>query len=204
MKTGVRVVGSGQASAEPDVLRMSLAVEHSAPDVAAAVVRVAELTDAVTATLRAQGVAASAIRTTEVEVSQEYQEPGRPRTFRGAHLLTVTTRDLTGFGRLLNAAVDAAGNGLNLHSIRFDVEDKAALLTRARELAFQQAREKAAELAGLAGYSLGAVTSVAETYSQHPARGVALAAKAAFESEIHLTPGDTSLEVSLDVHFAWA
>src|SRR5690349_20032805 len=116
----------------------------------------------------------------------------------------MTTKDLTGFGRLLNAAVDAAGNGLNLHAIRFDVEDKAALLTLARQLAFQQAREKAAELAALAGYSLGAVTSVSETYSHHPARGVALASKAAFDSEIHITPGDTSLEVSLEVHFAWA
>lgn len=183
---------------------MSLAVEHAAADVATAVAEVAERTDAVMAALRAQGLATSAIRTTEVGVSQEYREPGLPRTYRGAHLLTVTTTDLTGFGRLLNAAVDAAGNSLNLHAIRFDVADKTALLTQARELAFRQAGQKAAELAALAGYSLGSVSSISETYSHHPFQLQSAGGEAAFDSEIHITPGDSSIEVSLEVHFSWA
>jgi uncharacterized protein len=183
---------------------MSIAVEFSAADVATVVAEVAERTDAVMAALRAQDVDTEAIRTTEVEVSQEYREPGEPKTYRGAHLLTVSTRDLTGFGRLLNAAVDAAGNSLTLHAIRFDIEDKAALMTQARELAFRQARDKATELAALAGYSLGSVSSVSETYSHGPVRGVSLGGKAAFDSEIHITPGDSSVQAALEVHFSWA
>ena len=204
METGVKVVGSGQVSTAPDVLRVSFSVEHVAPDVAAAVARVGERTDAVIAALRGQGVEASQLGTSAVNVFQDYKEPGGPTAYRSSHTITVETNDLTGFGRLLNAAVDVAGNDLGLHGLQFDVEDKTELLTRARELAFQQAREKAAELAALAGYSLGSVTSVSETYGHGPIREVALSAGKGFDSAINITPGDHTIEVSLVVHFSWA
>jgi uncharacterized protein YggE len=206
METGVTVVGSGQVSTAPDVLRVSLSVEHVAADVAAAVAQVAERTDAVVAALREQGVEASDIGTTTVNVYQEYREPGTAAAYRGSHQLVVTTRDLTGFGTLLNAAVGAAGNNLNLQSLQFDVQDKSALLTQARELAFRQAQEKGTELATLAGYSLGSVTAISETDNHAPIRGEALsmAAKAFDAAALNITPGDHSVEVSLEVHFSWA
>jgi uncharacterized protein YggE len=206
METGVTVVGSGQVSTAPDVLRVSLSVEHVAADVAAAVAQVAERTDAVVAALREQGVEASDIGTTTVNVYQEYREPGTAAAYRGSHQLVVTTRDLTGFGTLLNAAVGAAGNNLNLQSLQFDVQDKSALLTQARELAFRQAQEKGTELATLAGYSLGSVTAISETDNHAPIRGEALsmAAKAFDAAALNITPGDHSVEVALEVHFSWA
>ncbi|MEV5967854.1 SIMPL domain-containing protein [Kribbella sp. NPDC051952] len=205
METGVRVVGSGQVSAAPDVLRVSFSIEHVAPDVASAVARVAEQTDAVTAALREQGVDAADIGTTTVNVFQEYREKETDRAYRGSHQLTVTTKDLTGFGRLLNAAVDAAGNGLGLNALQFDIEDKSELLVQARELAFQQAREKAAELAALAGYSLGSVTSVSETSGHHPILRAARNASKSFDAAaIAITPGDNTVEVSLEIAFSWA
>ncbi|WP_238173598.1 SIMPL domain-containing protein [Kribbella speibonae] len=88
--------------------------------------------------------------------------------------------------------------------VRFDVGDKAALLTKARALAFRQAREKAEELAELAGRTLGAVSGLSETYGHHGFHEQATGARAGFESEIHITPGDTKLEVSLEVHFTWS
>ncbi|WP_433162090.1 SIMPL domain-containing protein [Kribbella sp. CA-247076] len=206
METGVSVVGVGQVSAAPDVLRVSFSVEHVAPDVAAAVAQVGERTDAVIGALRGQGIDADAIATSTVAVYQEYREPGQPSPgFRGSHSLTARTKDLTGFGRLLNAAVDAGGNSLGLQGLEFDIEDKTELLTRARELAFRQARTKAEELAALAGYSLGSVTSISETHGHIPFRdGVNLGAKAAFDSAVNITPGDHSVHVSLEVHFSWA
>ncbi|MEI8408229.1 MULTISPECIES: SIMPL domain-containing protein [unclassified Kribbella] len=203
MDTGVSVVGSGQVSAAPDVLRVSFSVEHVAPDVAAAVARVGEQTDAVIAALRGQGIEAADIATTTVNVYQEYREHGSAPGYRGSHMLTVTTKDLTGFGRLLNAAVDAGGNSLGLQGLQFDIEDKAELLTRARELAFRQARAKAEELAALAGYSLGSVTSISETHGHVPWVEQSKSA-AAFDAAINITPGDTSIDVSLNVHFSWA
>ncbi len=183
---------------------MTLSVGHDAADVAAAVAQVAQRTDAVIAALRAQGVEASAIATSSVNVHPQYKEMMSPAGFHASHSLTVTTKDLTGFGRLLNAAVDAAGNSLGLDFLQFDVENKEPLLTQARELAFRQAREKAAELAALAGYSLGSVSSISETHAHFPIReSVALSASSA-DSRLNITPGEQTVEVSLQVHFSWA
>ena len=205
MDTGVSVVGSGQVTAAPDVLHVSFSVEQVAPDVANAVARVGERTDAVLAALRDQGVAASQLGTSSVNVFQEYREPGTDTAYRASHTITVETKDLTGFGRLLNAAVDAAGNSLGLHGLEFDVEDKTELLSRARALAFQQARLKATELAGLAGYSLGAVRSISETHGFTPIReGVSYAASKAFDAAVNIVPGGQDIQVTLEVHFAWA
>lgn len=206
MDTGVRVVGSGQASAAPDVLRVSFSVELVAPDVAATVSQVAQRTDAVTAALRDQGVEADEISTTTVNVYQEYKGENASAGYRGSHVLTVTTKDLTGFGRLLNAAVGAAGNSLGLQGLQFDIEDKTELLTRARELAFRQARDKAQELAALAGYSLGSVTSISETNRHFPmAESMPLGGAAANAStSLNITPGEHTVQVALEVHFSWA
>jgi uncharacterized protein len=204
MDTGVRVVGSGQVSAPPDVLRMTLSVGHIAPDVATAVARVSERTDTVMAALRQQGVGAADIATSSVNVHPQYKEMEAQAGYQASHSLTVTTKDLTGFGRLLNAAVDAAGNSLGLDYLQFDIEDKTALLTRARELAFGQARTKAEELAGLAGYSLGSVTSISESYSHAPFQEQAVALGKGFDAPLNISPGDQFVELSLQVHFSWA
>jgi uncharacterized protein YggE len=205
MDTGVSVVGSGQVSGTPDVLRVTFGVEQVAPDVAAAVATVGERTDAVIAALRTQGVQESQLGTSSVNVFQEYREPGNDPAYRASHTVLVETKDLAGFGALLNAAVDAVGNSLALHGMQFDIEDKTELLTQARELAFQQAKAKAEHLAALAGFSLGSVTAIAENHGQVPlGPEIRLSASKAYDSAINIVPGDHSVEVSLQVHFAWA
>ena len=125
MDTGVSVVGSGQVSGTPDVLRVSLGVELVAPDVASAVGRVGERTDAVMAALHGQGIEESQLGTSAVNVYQDYREPDAAPAYRASHTITLETKDLTGFGTLLTAAVDAAGNSLTLHGLQFDIEDKS-------------------------------------------------------------------------------
>ncbi len=183
---------------------MTLSVGHDAGDVAAAVAQVAERTDAVIAALRQHGAEAGDIATSSVNVHPQYKEMGTPTGYHASHSLTVTTKDLTGFGRLLNAAVDAAGNSIGLDFLQFDIEEKTGLLTRARELAFRQARTKAEELAGLAGYSLGSVTSISESYSHAPFQEQSAALGKGFDASLNLSPGDQTVELSLQVHFSWA
>ncbi|WBQ06578.1 SIMPL domain-containing protein [Kribbella sp. CA-293567] len=205
MDSGITVTGTGQTTAPADLLRLTLNVGHDAPDVAAAVRQVAERTDLVHAALRAQGVAADDIETSSVNVFPQYADGMSVAGYRASHSLTVTTRDLTGFGRLLNAAVDAAGNSLGLDQLQFDIADKQPLIEQARELAFRQASQKAAQLAELSGQSLGPIAAVAESYSHAPFQLQAAAGKAsdAYASELSVTPGDQKIEVSLDVRWSW-
>lgn len=204
MDSGITVTGTGQATAPADLLRLTLSVGHDAADVAAAIAQVAERTDAVTAALRGEGVADKDIQTSSVNVYPQYADSMSVAGYRAAHSLTVSTTDLTGFGRLLNAAVGAAGNSLGLDHLQFDVADKGPLLDRARELAFRQARTKADQLAELAGQSIAGIASIAETYGHTPFRemSVSLSAKA-FDSEISVTPGEQTVDVSLEVCWSW-
>jgi uncharacterized protein YggE len=206
MDAGVRVAGAGSVSGVPDVLRVMFGVEVVEADVAAAVAKVGELTEAVMAALRAHGVEESQLGTSAVNVFQHYREPGTDVAYQASHTIQVESKDLTGFGTLLNAAVDAAGNGLTMNGLQFDIEDKSELLAQARELAFQQARAKAEHLAALAGYSLGSVTSIRESQSPYPIHRAAANAsrKANFDASVNVTPGDSSVEVTLEVQFAWA
>ncbi|WP_020391864.1 SIMPL domain-containing protein [Kribbella catacumbae] len=206
MDSGITVTGTGQATAPADLLRLTLSVGHDAADVAAAVAQVALRTDAVHAALSAQGVAAEEIETSSVNVYPQYADSMAVAGYRASHSLTVKTRDLTGFGRLLNAAVDAAGNNLGLDHLQFDVADKLPLMERARELAFAQARTKAAQLAALADQSLGSIAAVAESYSHAPFAMLGSAGKAsdAYRSELAVTPGEQTIEVSLEVRWSWA
>jgi hypothetical protein len=207
MDSGITVTGTGGASAPADVLRLSLGVGRDAGDVATAVAAVAERTDAVIAALRAQGVAAADIHTSTVNIYPQYRETmSQVAAFRASHSLTVSTADLNGFGRLLNAAVDAAGNDLTVDHVGFDVTDQKALLDEARKLAFAQAREKAAQLAELAGQSLGSIAAVEETYGHSPIRSARASAKGdmAFAPEIAVSPGDQTVEASLTVRWSWA
>jgi uncharacterized protein YggE len=204
MDTGVSVVGTGQVSGTPDVLGIALGVEHLAANVADSIAQVGERTDAVIAALRGQGVAESELRTSSVNVYQEYKGVDPDAPYRASHTISVVTRDLSGFGRLLNAAVDAAGNSLAVHGLEFGIEDKTELLSEARALAFRQARERATELAGLAGFSLGSVTAIQETQSHFPfvAQSASLGGK--LDTGINIVPGGQEVQVTLQVQFAWA
>jgi uncharacterized protein YggE len=206
MDSGITVTGTGQATAPADLLRLTLSVGHDAADVATAVAQVAERTDAVNAALREQGVEPKDIETSSVNVYPQYADGMSVAGYRASHSMTVTTKDLTGFGRLLNAAVDAAGNNLGLDHLQFDVADKRPLLDQARELAFGQAREKAAQLAALAGQSLGSIAAIAESYGHSPIRAQAFEMKAAdgYAPEVAVTPGEQTIEVSVDVRWSWA
>ena len=206
MDSGITVTGTGQATAPADLLRLTLSVGHDAADVAAAVAQVAERTDTVKAALQEHGVAAADIATSTVNVYPQYKDGMSVAGYRASHQMTVTTKDLTGFGRLLNAAVDAAGNSLGLDQLQFDVADKKPLLDQARDLAFAQAREKAAQLATLTGQDLGSIAAVSETYGHAPiARNLAMKTDSfGGAAEIGVTPGEQTIEVSLDVRWNWA
>ena len=206
MHSGITVTGTGQASAPADLLRLSLSVGRDADDVAAAIAAVADRTDAVIAALHEQGVPEADIRTSAVNVFPQYVESMQTAGYRASHSLSLSTADLTGFGRLLKAAVDAAGNDLSVEQLSFDVADKAPLLARARESAFSDARQKADQLAALAGSPLGTIQAVEESYDGGHFPVARMSAKADFgvAPELAVAPGEQTIEASLTIRWAWA
>ena len=163
MSDHVEVLGSGTASAVPDVVVLDARIQCEATDVAgalgAATARVALALQAVAD----HGVAAPDRRTTGLGVSSRWDREGQRvvgyTAFQSIRLL-VRDRDLV--GDLVKALAAAAGDAFGLDNVTLEVADPAPLLERARAAAFSDARAKAEQYAALAGRPLGPVLRVTE------------------------------------------
>ena len=205
MDNGVTVTGTGQASAPADRLQLILSVGCDADEVSTAIERLTSRTDAVLTALRDRGLTGSDVQTSGLHVHRGYEQQVRETpTYRATHQITVASRDLDGFGALVDACVQAAGNDLGLDHVGFDVADQEELLAQAREAAFADARGKAEHLARLAGRTLGPIQSV--SHGGHDLGGppAPFAARSAATAELAVAPADHTANASLTVQWAWA
>ncbi len=206
MDSGITVIGYGQATAPADLLRISIGVGCDADDVADAVDAAGGRTKAVLKALQEAGVDPADVHTSSVQIYPNFgPDPVHSQGYRASHHLEVTSRDLDAFGRILNAAVDAAGNDLTVDQLGFDVEDKTALLVQARQAAFDDARERAAHLAGLSGRELGVLEAVEETPHHGPiVPRQAKTSLAPMPAELGVEPGRQTVDVALNVRWSLA
>jgi uncharacterized protein len=158
------VTATGTVWAEPDQATLEVGWSGVEREVGAAVARSDAAIAAIRAALAAVGVDPLDVRTSSYGLWREerWDEGGEPQLagYRVHHLLQVTIRDLDALGRTIAAATDGGANQIG--GIYFVVADADALQSEARTLAFERARQRAEELAALAGQALGSATSIEE------------------------------------------
>lgn len=194
----VTTTGSGAASTTPDAMRVVVAVEVTAPTVAAALAAVAEGARRGGEAARRHTDAAR-ISSRGFRVHPAHDQRGRPTGFSGSHELHLVC-DLAVAGDLVTDLGEAVGDALRVHQVQPVVTDTGALLHRARELAFADARAKAQHLAELAGRSLGPALRVREGV-RGGGEGWAATPVSARESSVDFEPG--SADVTAVVIVRW-
>jgi uncharacterized protein YggE len=209
--SGIRVSGRGEVTAEPDTGYFTVGVDVFGPTVAEAREGAAKAAEAVIRSLKDNGVATRDIQTTGLSIFAEYVYPrdgGQP-TISGYRVITsveVKVRKLDDFSEIIDDAIRAGGHSARVSGIRFDIDDKDALIEQARELAMKDARAKAEQLARLAGTALGDPVAISESASSAPApvyrEGAAPAAPDA-DVAIPVEAGTASVTVVVDVHWAF-
>ena len=157
----VTVTGSGVVRLPPDRVSFSVGVETEAPSVAQAFKANGSKLTAVLAALKAKGVQPKEIQTSNLEVASRDPEGKKLPGFRVSNLVTVTREDPATVGDLLQAAITAGANQVG--SLRFFVAEPAKVQQRGLELAYQNARSKAENLATLSNQSLGEALCVVES-----------------------------------------
>ncbi|MDO8616790.1 MAG: SIMPL domain-containing protein [Dehalococcoidia bacterium] len=166
---GITVAGQGLVTAKPDTALLSLGVSVLSPTAREARDGAAEAMDKLLASARANGIAEEDIKTTQFSLNPEYNysSSGSPRLtgYRLTHTLSVKTDDLDGVAKVIDDAVDAVGDPLQVSGVTFTIDDSDALLSQARGAAMTEAKAKAQELATLAGVTLGAPLAITETSS---------------------------------------
>jgi len=193
----VEVTGTGAATQAPDRIDLSLSVTAVRPGVAEALAHVDQQVAALASALRGVGVPGNDLQTTSSTVHEEYGGPESTRVgYRAGQDLTVRVADLEALPVVLGAAVDAVGDDLRMNGLGWAVADETTLVRRARAAAYEDARAKADELAGLSGRAVGKLLRITEGAAGNgaiPRLAVAKSDTAGFAPE----PGSARVEVSL-------
>ena len=201
---GISVVGTGQVSAPPDLMTVDIGVSSRSGTVAEASATSRNGANALLEALTASGVDRKDVVTVTLTVFPEYDHRnGEQRLlgYRVTNELRVTLRDIAGAGDILDRALAAAGDAATVHNVAFSIEDDAALLEQARDLAWNDARSKAGHLAQLAGLALGPAVSIAEGRHRDPGPPRPMARMAMAEASTPIEGGASTVTVTLEVRF---
>src|SRR5438067_1353332 len=162
----ITVVGVGIGSATPNQAQLYLGVQATRPNVRDAVsVAAGDMTHLLSA-VHNQGVQDKDIQTTGVSVSQ--QTNCCPQTVNGYNAstqITVTVHSINNITPLIEVAVDAVGNDLQIGGVNLSVAAVASMLKAARANAMNDAKAKAADYAALSGHHVGGLIGVSEIVS---------------------------------------
>ena len=196
----VDVVGTGRASAVPDVVRLAVGVACNGDDVSGALRASATRVGAMGAAARAHGIPASDIRSVGAGVHPRYDEKGqRVVGFQAFHRLQVVVRAVDQVGAVVDALAVAAGDALSVDAITLELSDREPLEQQARERAFGNARAKAEQYAVLSGASLGPVLVVREGLTHGAPQPGMLMAAMARDSAMPVEAGEQSVTATVSV-----
>jgi uncharacterized protein YggE len=200
----INVTGNSQVILDPDIAYVSIGVHTEAENAKSAVANSNTQTQAVIDAIKAKGVEAKDIQTTNFSVyqQQKFAPTGEElgTFFMADNTVYVTMRDITKIGDILDVSIAAGAN--NIYGITFDVQDKETALASGRDEAMADAKAQAEELVKAAGATLGTVQSI--SYYSNPPTPIYYDSKAASMgvgggASVPISAGQLTLTVSVNV-----
>ena len=205
----ITVSGQGEVQARPDTAFVSLSVVTEAEEAAVALDENSQQIQSVLDTLSESGIADEDIETQSVRLDPVFAQPGpqEPGTttqptqeitgYRAINMIQVRVTDLANLGTTIDTAVSAGAN--QVQGIRFEVSNPGERMNAARMAAWQDAQNKAQQLAELSGASLGQVMEIRATDQGSFPFAQAEFSEAA--AAVPIRPGAQTLSASL--HVTW-
>ena len=162
----ITVTGNGSVTTVPDRATFSFTIETRAKTASAALAQNSSDATAVIAALKAAGVTAANLQTSQVSLMPQTSQDGTQILgYVASNSITAKT-PLASAGKIVDAGVGAGANGVFGPSL--DVSDQAKLYRDALHKAVDDAKLKAQSLADAAGLSLGGVQSIVEGGASTP------------------------------------
>jgi uncharacterized protein YggE len=198
----VTVVGAGEVQGTPDTLTVSASIEFVAPDVSGAMNQTNERQQAVIDTLAGSGINRKDIHTSQVSLQPQFAggDGGAIVGYRASNSIDVKIRKLDTASQALALIVSTGGDATRINSVNYSIEDDSQLVKDARARAFNDAKDRAQQYAGLSGLSLGKVMSITESTGSTPPTPVPNL-KGAETTAVPLEPGQQTVRFSVTVIF---
>ena len=217
----------------PDIAILNLGVTAQASTVAAAQSQAVEAMDKVMSALTSNGVDQKDIQTQYFSIQQltpvippvpynsapetssgstngtslviPVRPPGQPITgYEVSNVVTVKIRAIDNTGSIIDAVVAAGGDLLSINEVTFSVDQPDQYYAQARQLAMNDAKAKANQLAELAGVTLGTATYISESSSTsilYPPQAFSTQAITS-SATTPINPGQTDITVDVQVAYA--
>ncbi|MFV2062107.1 MAG: SIMPL domain-containing protein [Chloroflexota bacterium] len=201
----ISVNGTGRVKAEPDVASIQIGVTKQGEDAQAASEKAAIAMDAVIKSLIDSGIAEADIQTTSLNLSPVYNyntDPAKIVGWQASNMVSVTVRDISAVGDVVDAATTAGAT--NVSGISFRVEDPTEAQAEARSAAVADAEAKALQLASDARVNIIGVITITESGGQPPQplylnRDLAFAAESIPSTPV--LPGEVELSVNVSIQY---
>jgi uncharacterized protein len=204
MADGITVTGRGAVAAPPDVVRLLFASEVTDAYVQTALDRAADALAAMREVLRSGGVDEVDLRSTEASLWSRNERPDSAVRHTARFGLEATVQSLPTAGRLISAALRAAGDAARMTGMSFSHAHPETLQAQAREVAMADARAKATQLAELAGRELGEVREIIEGIEPGPPVPLPRRAIASAADTVPVSEGQLEVNSAVTVRWAWA
>lgn len=201
------VSATGRVSRTPDLATITAGVVTQAPVAATALSDNARRMDAVVKALKAAGIAARDVSTSNVALSPQYRyedkHPPVVTGYQASNAVTIRFRDIAKAGTVLDALVRAGANQIDGPNL--SLSDPEAALDEARTQAIARARARAELYAKAAGLSVARIVAIdegGENAGDRP-RPMAMLRASAVQSDAETTvlPGETDVTASVNVRF---
>jgi uncharacterized protein len=194
------VVGIGTASAVPDEATVGLGVAATRSDVRSAVNQANADMSHLLSALHSRSVLNADIQTTAISIyTQTNCCPQATTGYVSSDQVTVTIHRLININGVIEAAVDAVGNDIQLNGINLTVGNPSAMTSTARSLAMANASARAQEWARLANHHVGALLGLSEIVSATPSGfcGQGCGAAGGGGAGFQIQPGQTTMTVTI-------
>ena len=198
--------GAGEVSVAPDIAIVTIGVVSRAKTAREALdTNNAEIA-AVIDTILAEGIDEADVGTAGFSVNPVYNTKSyasssddEPKVigYEVANEVSVTIRDLTHSGAVLDKVVSAGANRIS--GIRFDIADRAAASDKAVQAAIKEARRQAELMAAAAGVRLVRILDI-NASSARPVYARAEVARTASDS-VPVMPGRTQVTANANITF---
>lgn len=161
----ITVLGDGTVSVQPNIAQIQVGIEVTGENAQEASAESSSTMKDILAAFSKLGVAKKDLQTSGYNIYVE-RPVGPDGTATGkviyhvGNSVSVTVRDLTKVGDVLDAAIAAGAN--SIYGVNFSVDKPEQLMGEARKKAAADALARAQELAALHGVTLGEVVSISE------------------------------------------
>jgi uncharacterized protein YggE len=158
----ITVTGSGTVTGTPNTMSFQMGVQTVAASAAAALSENNVRTAALEASLLKNGVTKKNLQTSDLNIYANTNANGVITGFTASDNLNVTTHELSKAGAAIDAAAQAAGNGVQLSGVTFSISNQSKYLASARARAIQNAHTEASQIAKGGGTTVGSIVTVTD------------------------------------------